>query len=219
MNLSNILKIVTKPCELIMKFRTLLTAYPVIVTASLFLIYLTLLILAYFLGKQHGISYKRYRKDITMHNSRIKSIAKTCRILNILIKRTNAFSKMVCVLGVIGYFVDLSQVWSKNYGKGQMAGFRTEMLLQSLDTTKFALICVLVAILFSSIVSYVLRRRVTKERNKIKLSKSKRSGFIEKMLQDLGKELTAALEQFFGDTLLSQIAELKSEVNECILKI
>jgi predicted membrane protein len=126
---------------------------------------------------------------------------------------------MVCVLGVIGYFVDLSQVWSKNYGKGQMAGFRTEMLLQSLDTTKFALICVLVAILFSSIVSYVLRRRVTKERNKIKLSKSKRSGFIEKMLQDLGKELTAALEQFFGDTLLSQIAELKSEVNECILKI
>jgi hypothetical protein len=46
-----------------------------------------------------------------------------------------------------------------------------------------------------------------------------RSGFIEKMLKDLGKELTGALEQFFGDKLLCEISELKKEMNEYILKI
>lgn len=165
------LSFITRPYHMIMgnfySFKQLLTSYPTIVTASLFLVYLLLLLVAYLLGKKHGISYKRYSKDIIKHNSRLKSIAKTCRILNILSRRTTSFTKIVGFLGILGYFTDLGQVWSKNYGVGNMAGFKIEMLLESFHTTKFALICVLVSILLSSILSYFLRKRLQKERNKI----------------------------------------------------
>jgi uncharacterized membrane protein YwzB len=98
------------------------------------------------------------------------------------------------VLGVIGYFSHVGKLWSKNYGIGDLQGFKFEMLMESLDTTKLALICVVVSVVMSSIISYFLKRKIRNERNKIMQTKSLRSRFIEKMLEDLGKELTAALE-------------------------
>lgn len=85
----------------------ILTSYPTIITASLFLIYLLLLYLAYLMGKRHGISYKRYSKDITRHNSKLKSIVRTCRILNVLEKRTRSFTKFTSVIGIGSYLFHL----------------------------------------------------------------------------------------------------------------
>jgi 3-methyladenine DNA glycosylase Tag len=79
--------------------------------------------MAYFLGKYHGISYKRYSKDIIRHNSRLKSIAKTCRILNILEKRTRSFTKFTSAIGIMAYLYHLGESWSKNFGNGDLQGF------------------------------------------------------------------------------------------------
>lgn len=93
------------------------------------------------------------------------------------------------------------------------------MLVKSFKTTQLALLSILVTICLSWVVASLLRRRLKAEREKIRLTRNVRSKFIEKMLEDLGKELTAALEQYFGANLLQKISELKKKVNTFIIEI
>ena len=127
---------IIKPYNLVMRqvyeIRMVVTSYPTIVTAILFLVYLLLLGLAYLLGKKHGISYKKYSKDIIRHNAKLKRIARTCRTLNILDKRTSQFTKIICVFGILCYSMDLGSEWSRNYQSKRnlvWAGFEYSLLL------------------------------------------------------------------------------------------
>lgn len=102
-------------------------------------------------GKKHGISYKRYSKHIIKHNSRIKGIAKTCKILRIFEKRASYFTKLISTLGIFGCFIDLGLLVNKNYEMITSVKLGAELIVESYHSTKLGLLCVFLSAVLAAI--------------------------------------------------------------------
>lgn len=101
------------------------------------------------------------------------------------------------------FIFESAQVINDAQNKDDYSGLRISMIMQSLESTTLALVTVLVTVSVSWVFCYFLRKMIAKKSIELGQINSLRSGFIEKMLGDLGEELTASLKEFYGEKLLN----------------
>lgn len=116
------------------------------ITAALFFLYILLLIAAYIWGRIHGISYKRYSKDISRHNSKIKSIQKVCRILRVFENKFRLFGYILLASGTSLFIIEFGQNFSEAQNQPEYTRYYLEVLSKSFESTKLALASILASV-------------------------------------------------------------------------
>ena len=186
----------------------------IVATLALSAVYLGGLFTFYKLGKHYGLRFKKYSKEIKRHSNALKRINKKRALAKMLNRRLRSMIKWSLYMILVFY---VNEIWLTYSSSEQV--FHPEMLLKGLSAVSYAAaFCLFIDLIIFSM-TWILsawHRSLTKEKTVIE---QKCSSYIEKMLYDLGGELTRALEQIFVGDVRRHISAKETQIAERIVEI